>query len=219
MDHCSAHPSGFLHSKISSLFPRFVPRTPRLCSCQTPSYTRRHSHPWAKAGSRSPRMTQMLFCPSQRPSNLHKSFSHQEASCRAAGWSTYRTNSTKKRVGSPFAHKAASHCTSNSAKKGEREIKAGCPRGLTAAPHFLTALLPVSTLSSSPLLRAAVSEPGTTADRNRFATSQAAQWRHGLPLLTGTALRSRTHLHRANHFGEPSQAISIPKLPVSGVGH
>lgn len=120
MDHCSAHPSGFLHSKISSLFPRFVPRTPRLCSCQTPSYTRRHSHPWAKAGSRSPRMTQMLFCPSQRPSNLHKSFSHQEASCRAAGWSTYRTNSTKKRVGSPFAHKAAPHCTSNSAKKGKK---------------------------------------------------------------------------------------------------
>lgn len=111
------------------------------------------------------------------------------------------------------------HIVQATVQRRERKIKTGCPRGLTAAPHFLTALLPVSTPSSSPLLRAAVSEPGTTADRNRFATSQAAHWRHGLPLLTGTALRSRTHLHRANHFGEPSQAISIPKLPVSGVGH
>lgn len=123
MDHYSAHPSGFLHSKISSLFPRFVPRTPRLCSCQNPSYTHRHSHPWAKAGSRSPRTTQMLFCPSQRPSNLHKSFSHQEASCRAAGWSTHRTNETKKRVGSPFAHKSCITLYKQQCKEGKERNK------------------------------------------------------------------------------------------------
>lgn len=167
---------------------------------------------------------ELLLQSPSRPQRLR--IQSQNASPARSFTQSCRLIHARKRLqaGDPF-HLKLHHIEQTAAQRGKREISRWTQRdhydsalSLGSSEHgFLT---PPPNPEQPPLPCAAAPtacEPCTVGSGNRFLMNQAVRRRHGLPLFTSTARRSRKCIHQAKHFREPSQAISIPGLP-PGVG-